>query len=267
MKRIDGKTVWITGASSGIGRELALQLSSNNCELILSARNVNELEIVKSECADPNKVLILPLDLGDFDGMTTKVEKAIAHFNQIDILVNNAGISQRSSIIKTDFIVYKKLVDINYLGTVALTKALLPHFIANKKGHFVTVSSLMGKFGALPRSGYCGSKHALHGFFDVLRMEHEKDNVQVTMICPGFVQTNIAKNALTADGSLKGTHDVENSNGLPVAVFVKKMIRAIEKQKFEAYMGGFEVVGVYVKRFFPKLLHRMVLNSQKDTLS
>lgn len=267
MRQIDGKTIWITGASSGIGKELALQLSRKKCNLIISARNEQALAKVKGSCEHSENIAVLSLDLGNFDSMHQKVSEAIAFFGPIDILINNAGISQRSLIINTDFEVYQKLVNINYLGTVALTKALLPYFVAEKKGHFVTVTSLMGKFGALPRSGYCGSKHALHGFFDVLRMEHEQDGVEVTMICPGYVQTNIAKNALTADGSLQGTDDAENNNGLAVDVFVKKMIRAIERKKFEVYMGGSEVLGIYVKRFFPKLLHRMVIRRQTDKLN
>ena len=117
--------------------------------------------------------------------------------------MNNAGISQRSLILDTNFEVYKRLIDINYLGTVALSKEILHHFIANSGGQYVVVTSLMGKFGSPFRSGYCGAKHALHGFFDVLRMEHQKDGIDVTLVCPGFVQTNVARNALTADGSAK----------------------------------------------------------------
>lgn len=113
-------------------------------------------------------------------------------------------------------------IDVNYLGTVALTKALLPHFINQKTGRFVTISSLMGKFGSPYRSGYCGAKHALHGFFDVLRMEHEKDGIHVTMICPGFVNTDVAKNALTGDGSSQNQQDAATQNGLPVETFAKK---------------------------------------------
>jgi dehydrogenase/reductase SDR family protein 7 len=143
-----------------------------------------------------------------------------------------------------------------------VTKALLPHFIKNQKGHFVTITSLMGKFGSPYRSGYCGAKHALHGFFDVLRMEHQKDNINVTLICPGFIQTNVAINALTADGSKQNTNDEATSNGMPVATFAKKLINAVESKKFEAYIGGKEVLGVYLKRFFPKMLHNFVLKSK-----
>lgn len=261
MNAINGKIVWITGASSGIGEALAYELARRNCKLILSARNIKALETVKLKCSTA-EVVILPFDLSDFDNAKNHVETAIAAFGKIDILVNNGGVSQRSLIADTDFEVDKKLIEVDYLGTVALTKALLPHFIKNKKGHFVTITSLMGKFGSPYRSGYCGVKHALHGFFDVLRMEHQKDNINVTLICPGFIQTNVAKNALTADGSKQNTDDEATLNGMPVAIFVKKLIKAVESNTFEAYIGGKEVLGVYLKRFFPKLLHRFVLQSK-----
>lgn len=259
--RIDNKTVWITGASSGIGEGLAHILSKRNCKLILSSRKVSELQRVKDACAHPEAIFILPLDLVEFDSMTDNTQQAIAAFGPIDILINNAGISQRSLLINTDFEVYKRLIDINYLGTVALTKAVLPHFVSKKSGRFVTITSLMGKFGSPYRSGYCGAKHALHGFFDVLRMEHEKDGIGVTLICPGFIQTNVAKNALIADGSRQEKDDDATQQGLPVAVLGVRMIRAIERGKFEAYIGKKEVLGIYLKRFFPKLLHKAVMRS------
>ena len=259
--RIDSKIIWITGASSGIGEGLAYLLSERNCKLILSSRKEAELNRVKAGCTNPDDVFILPLDLAEFDTMTLKVQQAITAFGAIDLLINNAGISQRSLLIDTDFEVYKRLIDINYLGTVALTKAMLPHFVAQQKGHFATITSLMGKFGSPYRSGYCAAKHALHGFFDVLRMEHEKDKIAVTLICPGFVQTNVARNALTGDGSKQDKNDDATKEGLPVAVLGNKVIRAIEREKFEVYIGKKEVIGIYLKRFFPKLLHKVVLRS------
>jgi len=262
MSKIDNKVIWITGASSGIGEALAYALAKRNCKLIISSRKTAQLEVVRNTCENPDNVKIVSLDLAHFTSMEAKVQEAIHCFGPIDILINNAGISQRSLIINTEFDVYKKLMDVNYLGTVALSKAILPHFCAQGKGHFVTVTSLMGKFGSPYRSGYCGAKHALHGFFDVLRMEHETDGISVTLICPGFVQTNVAKNALTADGSPQNVEDKATANGLAVAVFTKKMIKAIERKKFEAYIGQGEVKGIYLKRFFPKLLHKVVLRSK-----
>ncbi|MBO0340798.1 MAG: SDR family oxidoreductase [Bacteroidota bacterium] len=262
MGSIQGKTIWVTGASSGIGKSLVLALSSYSCNLILSSRREEELIKVKALCGDTDNISILPLDLKNHVAMEMIAKKAISFYGKVDILVNNAGISQRSLIKDTKLEVYEQLMDINYLGTVALSKAILPHFITNKAGHYVTVTSLMGKFGSPYRSGYCGAKHALHGFFDVMRMEHEKDGVKVTMVCPGFVQTNVAKNALTADGSPQQNDDVATENGISPELAAKKIITAIEKDKFEVYVGGKEVKGIYLKRFFPKLLHKMVLKSQ-----
>ncbi len=260
MASINNKTVWITGASSGIGEALAYELANRNCKLILSARNNVALERVKSNCK--TEVFILPLDLTDFENANNNAQKAIAAFGHIDILINNGGISQRSLLAETDFSVDKKLIEVDYLGTVALTKALLPHFIKNQNGQFVTITSLMGKFGSPYRSGYCGAKHALHGFLDVLRMEHQKDNIKVTVICPGFIQTNVSINALTANGSKQNSNDEATKNGMPVLVFAKKLVKAIESKKFEINIGGKEVLGVLLKRFFPRFLHYFVLRSK-----
>lgn len=262
MGAIDGKIIWITGASSGIGEELTYELNRKDCRLIISSRDVAQLERVKNCCTKPENVTVLPMDLLNFDGAKAIAHQAWTAFGTIDVLINNAGLSQRSLILETDFEVYKKVADVNYLGTVAISKALLPYFIKKQNGHFIVVTSLMGKFGSPYRSGYCGAKHALHGFFDVLRMEHEKDGIAVTLVCPGFVQTNVAINALTADGSPQEVNDEKTENGMPTETFAKKMIRAIERKKFEVYIGGFEVNGVYLKRLFPKLLHRFVLKSQ-----
>ncbi|MEZ7499143.1 SDR family oxidoreductase [Flavobacterium sp. Arc3] len=261
MASINNKVVWITGASSGIGEALAYELNQRSCKLILSARNIENLERVKAKCSNVD-VAVLPFDLVDFDNAKNHVEKAISFFGKIDVLINNGGVSQRSLLVDTDFEVDKKLIEVDYLGTVAITKALLPHFISNRKGHFVTITSLMGKFGSPYRSGYCGAKHALHGFFDVLRMEHQKDNINVTLICPGFIQTNVAINSLTGNGSKQNKDDIATLNGMAVGTFAKKLVEAVEAKKFEAYIGGKEVLGVYLKRFFPKLLHRFVLKSK-----
>ncbi len=256
------KTVWITGASSGIGEALARHYAQQGCRLILSARRKSVLEEVKQSLDLPDdQVLVLPLDLAQHDQMPAKAEQALTHFGRIDLLINNGGISQRSLLVDTEFSVLKKLIDIDYLGTVALTKAVLPIFIRQQNGHFAVVTSLMGKFASPLRSGYCGAKHALHGFFDGLRMEHEKDNIKVTMLCPGFIQTNISRNALVGDGSTQNTMDKATAAGMPPDVCAAKMAAAIRRGKHEAYIGGKETYAVYLKRLFPRLLHRIVMRS------
>ena len=262
MRRYEDTTIWITGASSGIGEALAYALSREGAQLILSARRTAELERVRLACMYPEKIKVLPLDLAQQDQTQRLTETAWSLFGGIDILINNAGLSQRSLIIDTEFSVYRRMMEINYLGTIALTKSVLPRFIKAGGGHFVTVTSLMGRFGSPYRSGYCAAKHALHGFFDVLRMEHEKDGIAVSLICPGFVQTDVARNAITADGSPQKTNDDATAKGLSPEVFVRKMIRAMKRKKYEAYIGRGEVKGIYLKRFFPKLLHKVVMRSQ-----
>ena len=256
---LKNKVFWITGASSGIGKSLAIELSNYDVNLILSSRNRNTLKEVRNACANPSKVKIVPLDLEKYENMNSKVEEAMLCFGAIDVLVNNGGISQRSLVKNTDISVDKRLMDVNYLGTVALTKALLPHFIKNKSGHFVVTTSIVGKIGTPLRSSYAATKHALHGFFDSLRAEHYKDNVSVTLVCPGFVTTNVSKNALTGDGSPQNKMDSATKNGIDSDRFAKLMLKAIKNKREEVYIGGAkERLAVYVKRFFPKTLSKMI---------
>ena len=255
------KIVWITGASSGIGAELAKIYSHRGIKLILSSRNVRALERVKSECYYPENIKILPIDLNDFYAAPDLVKKAYNIFGRIDILINNAGVSQRSLIVDTQFDVLKKLIEINYLGTVAFSRALLPFFLKQGFGHYVVVSSVMGKYGSPFRSGYSAAKHALHGFFDVMRMEHQKDNINVTIICPGFVRTPIAMNSLKGDGSVLGVDDLATRKGLKVEDFARKMVRSVDQKKWEVQFGKKELLGVYLKRLSNKLLHSVVIRS------
>jgi len=263
MPELKNKVIWITGASSGIGEALAYALAAKGAKLILSARRKEELERVKGNCvasAQPD-VRTLPLDLTKTETLQLSTEAAIQFFGHVDILVNNGGISQRSFAKETLLEVDRRLMEVNYFGTVALTKTILPHFIKRKSGHLVSVSSVTGIFGTPYRSGYAASKHALHGFFDSLRAELWKDHgsaIAVTMICPGFIHTPITLSAVTGDGSPLGKMDDAQFKGMPVDKFAQKMVRAIEGRKQEVYIGGREVLGVYVKRFFPGLFSRII---------
>tara|TARA_B100000795_G_C22800517_1_gene441646 strand:+ start:2470 stop:3264 length:795 start_codon:yes stop_codon:yes gene_type:complete len=253
------KAVWITGASSGIGRALALELSSQGALLIISARNKELLESVKIACKNPENVSVLPLDLEKHSVFTKIAIQAIQVYGRIDILVNNGGISQRSLVKNTLLAVDQKLMEVNYTGTVALTKALLPHFLEKQQGQIVVTTSIVGLIGTPLRSSYAASKHALHGFFDSLRAEVYDDNINVTLICPGFVSTNISINALTGDGTSQQKMDTATANGISPERFAILMAIAIDSKKEEVYIAGFkEKLGVYVKRWFPMLFSIMV---------
>ncbi len=255
----NNKIIWITGASSGIGRALAIAFSKKGANLILSSRNIEKLTTVKEQCDNQQNIQVLKLDLDDYLNLDKVVGKALKLFGNIDILINNGGISQRSLAIDTGIEVDVRIFKTNYFGTVALTKAMLPYFAAKKKGYIVVITSVVGKIGTPLRSSYAASKHALHGFFDSLRAEVFKDNIDVTLICPGYVKTNVSKNALTADGSKQNTMDKATENGLLPAKFAEKMIKAIANKKQEVVIGGVkEKFAVYIKRYFPKVLSSMI---------
>lgn len=260
MINLQNKVVWLTGASSGIGEALAYALARKGVRLILSARRKVELDRVKGNCpskAQP-QIRVLPLDLSQADTLRLSTEAAIQIFGAVDILINNGGISQRSLIATTDVSVDRRIMEVNYFGPIALTKYLLPHFIQRKHGHFVIISSLTGKFGTPYRSGYAASKHALHGFYDALRAEHFRDHIKVTMACPGFIHTPITLSALTGDGTPLNKMDEAQYKGKSAEWCAAKIVRALEKEKEEVYIGGREVFGVYLKRFLPRLFSRVI---------
>lgn len=251
------KVVWITGASSGIGEELACQVAQKGGIVVLSSRNEEALNRVRNRLSQPEKHMILPLDLekGTFD---QAVDLVITAFGRIDVLINNGGVSQRSSVIDTQLEVDRKIMEINYFGPVALTKAVLPIMIKQKSGHIVVISSIAGKFGFFLRSSYSAAKHALYGFFESLILEVEKENIAVTIVSPGKINTPISVNALTSDGQPHGIMDRNQSTGMPVDQCVKQMLKAIERRDKEVLIGGKELLAVHIKRFFPRLFWKII---------
>lgn len=254
------KIVWITGASSGIGRALAIELSKQGALLILSARNNEKLIETRSFCEDPKKVKLLTLDLENYDTLSKKAEEALKLFGGLDLLINNGGISQRGLAVSTPLSVDKKIINVNYFGTIALTKAILPHFIRKKSGQIAVTSSVVGKFGSPVRTSYSASKHAIHGFFDSLRAEVHELNIGVTIVCPGPINTEISQNALTATGEKQNKKDDAIANGIEPEVLAKKYVTALKKNKREVWIGKKEVFAIYVKRFFPGLFARIIRN-------
>lgn len=260
MASVKNKVIWLTGASSGIGEALAYALARKGAKLILSARRKEELERVKGNCdatAQAN-IRTLPLDLTLPSTLQLSTQAAIQFFGHVDILINNAGMRQRSLIQETSLEMDRKMMEVNYFGTIALTKYLLPHFVQRKRGHFANISSVTGKFGTPYRSGYAATKHALHGFFDALRAEHFKDGVAVTMICPGFINTSTYGTSLPDENSPATKEEAFRSRGKSPDWCAHKIVRAIERKKEEVYLGGREVMGVYIKRFFPSLFSRII---------
>ena len=260
MITIKNKTVWITGASSGIGEALAYQFAKEGAKLVLSARRENELQrVAKATGLSEKEVLVLPMNMLEFEFFPEKIKTVIDHFGQIDFVVQNAGVSQRSYVKDTQFKVYRDLMELDFFSIVAFTQALLPYMTEQKSGHFVVISSIAGKIGVPLRGGYGAAKHAVIAFFDSLRAEIWQDNINVTTICPGYIKTQISHNALDSSGNKHGKMDNNQANGMTAEVFAQKALKAIKSNKNEVYIGGlYEVFGVYLKRFLPSLVYRMV---------
>jgi short-subunit dehydrogenase len=256
------KVVWITGASSGIGEGLVYAFAKEKAKLAISSRNQVELERVKDNCPSGAVIEIFPLDIADFDQVPRVAEQIIERFGMLDILINNAGISQRELAQDTQLDVDRKLMEVNFLGTVAVTKAVLPTFIRQRFGHIVVMSSVLGKYGAPHRSTYSASKHALHGFFDSLRPELKDYQVDITLLCPGYVRTNVTINALRGDGSPNSVMAESTAAGVDPVKFAEQALKLIQQRKPEAYLGGKEAFAIYIKRFLPGL-HRRIMNRIK----
>ena len=257
------KVIWITGASSGIGEALAYEFAQRGSKLILSARRESELNRVKSQCvslgASDSHIKVLPLDLANQDAMISLAKEANDVFGRIDFLLNNAGISQRSLCLETGLDVYRKLLDIDVMGQIALTKAVLPYMVEQGSGHISVTSSVAGKVGVKMRTGYCAAKHAVMGFFDALRAEVSDKGIQVSTITPGFIRTAISKNALAADGSAFGVDDEDIAAGMDVTKCAQVIIKGIEKGKKEIPVGeGKEMMVLWLKRFLPNLAFKLV---------
>ncbi|MEX0844625.1 MAG: SDR family oxidoreductase [Balneolaceae bacterium] len=261
-----GKTVWITGASSGIGEAFTRAYYKEGANLILSSRREDALQQVKNSLGeDTSNVKIIPLDLTNGETFPEKTKEALAAFGQIDVLFNNGGVSQRSTVLESEMSTYRRLMEINYFGAIGLTKEVLPHMVQRKSGHIIVTSSVAGKIGTKYRSGYAASKHAVQGFFNSLRQEMYEHNIAVTLLCPGFIKTNISKNALTGDGSKFDQMGDAHAKAMTADEMVTKVMPKIKAQKEEIYVTGFkEGLALWVQRFSPTLLNK-ILKNQKVT--
>ena len=246
--------VWITGASSGIGEAFAQHIARKDGKLVLSARSKDELQRVAQICRDAGApdVMVLPLDVAVHDGMEAAASEVLERFGQVDLLINNAGVSQRSYCVDTDFSVYRQMIDVNVLGQIALTQAVLPAMIARGSGHIAVTASVAGKVGVPGRTGYCATKHAVMGFFDSLRTEVTSDGIEVTTITPGFIRTNVAENALDGSGQATGVTDANIAGGMDVDECVERIIAGFESGEPEIAVGGeLEMMALQLKRDDP----------------
>lgn len=253
-----GQTVWITGASSGIGEALAGAFARRGARLVLSARREGELERVRAGLPRPDEHRVVVFDMADEEAVAAAAQEVLADGARLDVVVLNAGITQRALARDTRLSVDRRLFDVNFFGPVALTKAVLPALRAQGGGRLVVVSSLVGKVGTPLRSGYAASKHALHGFFESLRAEEHGAGLQVTMAMPGFIRTPLPMTALTGDGSPQGRMDRAQLEGMAPDDCAERIVRAVDRGRDEVLVGGRETLAVPLARLAPGLVRRIL---------
>ncbi|AJA08005.1 short-chain dehydrogenase/reductase SDR [Sphingopyxis fribergensis] len=244
---------WITGASSGIGAALARALGARGAKLILSGRNVAALEAVAADC--DTETLILPFEATDYAAIPGLAAQAWSWQGRIDGLVNNAGISQRSLAIETDFSVYQQIIAVDLLAPIALTQALLPRMVGAGGGQIIAISSVAGIAGVPLRSAYCAAKHGLIGYHDSVRAENEHLGLKVLVVAPGSVATNVSRNALNADGSVRGESDAAIENGLSPDDAAAQILAAVDVGTRELVVAeGAEAAIAQLRRSEPNAL-------------
>jgi len=257
------KVIWITGASSGIGEALTKIFARCGAKMVLSARTEAGLQRVRNECiaagASAEDLLIIPLDIVDYDAMPGAVASVLEAFSRIDMLINNAGMSQRSFCLDTNMDVYRSMLEVNVLGQIALTKQVLPVMVEQGSGHLVVTSSVAGKVGAPLRTGYCAAKHAVMGFFDALRTEVAYLGIRVSTVVPGVIRTNSSTNALTGTGEKFTQEDANIAGGMDVDEAAQVIVQGLADGVEEIAVGaGEEMALLDLKRSDPVQAFRVL---------
>ena len=257
-KQFAGKVCWVTGASSGIGRALVYELADRGAAIVASSNDLPGLEKMKAEWpGNPDMIHIVPFDLADTSGIDVIVDEQLRSLGRIDMLFNIGGISQRARIDETPLWLDRKIFEINYFGTIALTKAVLPYMIRQKAGHILATSSISGRFGFPLRSAYSASKQALHGFFETLHLENKKSNINATVIIPGRVRTEISLHALDSEGREHGKMDSGQAKGISPEKAAKIIIKGMTRNRREILVGNNELFLLHIRRYMPWLFFRI----------
>ncbi|XP_060696307.1 dehydrogenase/reductase SDR family member 7B isoform X2 [Hemiscyllium ocellatum] len=258
---VQDAVVVITGASSGLGKECARVFHAAGARLVLCGRNKQKLEELVKELTgmvnNKNKTHtphIVTFDLADLEAVRSSAHEILNCFGQVDILINNGGISYRGNILDTAISVDKDVMNTNYFGPIALTKAILPSMVQRRSGHVAVISSVQGKIAIPFRSAYAASKHATQAFFDCLRAEVEQYGVKVTIISPGYIRTNLSLNAVTGNGSKYGVMDKNTAEGYEPRVVAEAVLTAVCRRKKDVLLAGFlPTVAVYLRTLIPSL--------------
>jgi dehydrogenase/reductase SDR family protein 7B len=262
---IKNKIIWITGASSGIGEALAYACLKEQATVILSARREEELKrVAENPVHGSESFFILPLDLEQTEDVQEKVNLIIERYGRIDVLINNGGIGHRTKAINTSTAIDRKVMEINFFGTINLTKAVARQMQKQKSGKIVVVTSIMGKYGLPLYATYAASKHALYGYFEALRQELYADHVQVLIVSPGFINTDVSTKLLKEDGSPYGVKSESQKKGMSAGDCARGILKAIKSNRNHKYVGKYEIFSVYVKQYFPKIFYKLMRKMTKE---
>jgi len=259
MNFFSGKTVIVTGASSGIGKACALEFAKRGANIVLAARDPKALENVAAQISSISKAIPVVTDVSREDDCRNMVETAMKHFGKINVVVNNAGISMRALFEEADIKVLKQVMEINFWGTVYCTKYALPHLIASK-GSLVGISSTAGKVGLPGRAAYSASKFAMEGLLQSIRTENLHNGLHVLVACPGFTASEIRNRALNKDGNVQGDSPRDESKMMQPEEVAEKIARAVMKRKRDLILTADGKITVLLSKFFPSLLDRIVFN-------
>ena len=248
------KIVWITGASSGIGKALAIECARQGAILMLTARREDALEETRIACERSDEHRCMVHDVTDQEAHAAVMKAITDEWGRLDVVVLNAGIGQRGSVEETSTEVERRIMEVNYFGCTEVAHAVLPHFLDRTQGQFVVVSSVMGKLSTPRRATYAASKHALHGFFEGLRGELNHTRIAVTLLCTGYIKTDISFHSLKGGGQPHGAMDDQHRNAMPADAYARKAVRAIARRKPLAHIGGPERFAPYLERLSPALV-------------
>lgn len=256
---MDGKIVWITGASSGLGKALAQACALRGAQVILTARRVAELESVRLSLNHPERHIVVAADITDEMQVRHAHEQVLNAKGRIDWLINNAGLSQRALIAETSMQTERAIMEVDYFSQVFLTKTVLPTFLKQKSGRIIFVSSVAGLLGTQYRATYSAAKAAIHMWANSLRAEVANEGIDVSVIFPGFVKTNVSFNALNGEGKPQAKQDEAIENGLEPEAFAEIVVKALlNSEEFIVVGGTKEKIGVWVSRLSPKTLYKMI---------
>ena len=251
----EAKTVWITGASSGIGKALALTYNAKGYRTILSARRSEVLESIQKKLTHPEYSYRLPLDLEQHENAEAWFHQASAFTGSIDILINNAGMGHLGTAIEMELEIERKVFEVNFWGAVALTKAVLPHMTSRNSGQIWSVSSILGHFGSPKLAAYAASKHAVLGYFESIQYELRNSQVHIGIVSPGFINTAVTINSMGPDGAPIGKNSVAQEKGMLPLDFALKFLKLSAKRRPKKHLliGRYEIHSVPFKRYLPRL--------------